>query len=80
MLRDEGLRTNVKIMKGHCLLFVNPCTLIGIILEFFKFTKLQFLVKASQLHIKVELLDGPHSLVLNFHKKMAFFFINKPAR
>jgi hypothetical protein len=71
------LRPNVSVMKSLCLLLVNSGAIICIVLQLLQLCQLKLSVGAGCLHIKVELLDCPQSLVFQFHKEVTCLSINQ---
>ena len=72
------LRPDVLVMKSLCLLLVNSGAVICIISQLFQLCQLKLSVGADCLHVKVELLDCPQSLVFQFYKEVTRLSINQP--
>jgi len=76
--QTQRLSQNVLVM-GHLLLcLVRPRTVISIIPQFLQFIELELPLWASLLEIKIQLLDGPISPMLQLHYKKTSLAIDKP--
>ena len=63
LVRHKCLRPDVMVMKSLCLLLVNSSAIICIVSLLLQLYQLKLLVGVGSLHVEVELLDCPQSLV-----------------
>ncbi|GKF17242.1 hypothetical protein Tco_0062160 [Tanacetum coccineum] len=64
---------NLGVMDSLCFLFVDQRVFIGTITKFIKFIELNFPVTSRGFDIKVGMLKGPVSFVLELDRKMTCF-------